>query len=319
MSTTTYTPLTITSFPSKPLTTAFSRPPTCGGIYVQPPGDILVVDQRSTTIDSTCYPPGFATQERSFFSPGIACPSGYWTACTGTGVSTITTVTCCPVINTISMLCIDPAQLSAVWQNQFCTWIAPPKGDTVTVTKSENGRTSTVVTSLNPPGGLNAYGIRMVFQASDMPTTSTSSQTSSTAPAGQSTGGPGQNPEQVDKGLSTGGTIAIAIAIPILIIAAAVGFFFWRRSRKERTLQNQQNHHLEQPVAVVSGMSPSPSHKPQNVYYGYAPVPGPVPYQAAGEAGVPPAYNQQVHAELPGAHQGNPTELPTSGQTYELR
>ncbi|KAK4231146.1 hypothetical protein QBC38DRAFT_440265 [Podospora fimiseda] len=317
----TYTPLTITSFPVRPLTTTFTRPSSCGGIYSRPPGGILVIESQSGPVfDSSCFPPGFATEERSFFSPGIACPSGYYSACTGAPVSSITTVTCCPVVSSsISMLCREPTQLSEAWENQFCTWAAPPKGDTVMVTESANGRTSTIVKTLSNPEGLNAFGIRMVYQATDMPTTSTSG-TASTSPSNQPSS-PGQ--DQIDGsdkgGLSTGATIAIALVIPIIVIGAAVGFFFWwKRRRAAAPLpvgDHPNHHHMQQPVAIgtdgVYKLNPN---------YNYAPIPGtsPITPNYTGQTAVMPPSYSQGHAELP-AGPPAPSELPSNTDRHEMR
>lgn len=96
----TATPLVISSFPFNPLTTTFTATdPYCSGIYQS---NILVIDHQPP-----CYPSGYPTSDTSFFySPGIACPSGYWTAChDNSGVKSISTVICCPVRGDITMSC----------------------------------------------------------------------------------------------------------------------------------------------------------------------------------------------------------------------
>lgn len=294
---TSYTPLAITSFPSVPLITPFARPTNCGGIYARDPGDILVIDEQSS-----CYPPGFATDERSFFSPGLVCPSGYWSACMeSTGVSTITTVTCCPIYRSdVSLSCVDPATLSGVWQSQFCTWIAPARAVSVTVTRSSGGRTSTVPETLVNPGGINAFGIRMVYQSSDVQTAPSSSPT--TSPSSTPSSSNAANPQPGfagGSGLSTGGTIAIAVVIPVAIIAAVIGFFLWWKSRRGRAAQAL-------PAKIESNF-----HKP-NPYYNYKPVFAAHQYQAGEMA------TDLSSAELP-AGQQSPAELPAEAQRHELR
>ncbi|KAK4103218.1 hypothetical protein N658DRAFT_407320, partial [Parathielavia hyrcaniae] len=186
VSKTSKTALLITSFPSIPLTTTFVRPSSnCGALYSPRKPPVYLIDQ-----DPSCLPPGFSTSNSAFFfSPGIACPSGYWTACHDTtGVSTITTVTCCPTYGDISLSCVaNPLTLSEVWETLFCTWLGPRSTATVvTVTKSVDGRTSTVTTPITWPQGLNAYGVRMVYESTDLET-STSTSTSSSALASSNT------------------------------------------------------------------------------------------------------------------------------------
>jgi hypothetical protein len=80
------------SFPLLPLTTIFTPPgPECNRLTsVTWPTDYL----RFAT-EATCFPPGYTSgPDGLFFSPGIACPSGYRTACQDTrGVASVTTVT----------------------------------------------------------------------------------------------------------------------------------------------------------------------------------------------------------------------------------
>ncbi|EAQ85080.1 hypothetical protein CHGG_09094 [Chaetomium globosum CBS 148.51] len=249
--TTTRTPLVITSFPSIPLTTTFTPPSAgCGGIYSPPQPNVLIIDHSPS-----CLPPSFSTSDSSFFySPGIACPSGYWTACHDTtGVSSITTVTCCPTYGDISLSCVPrPTSLSSVWETLFCTWQAPQSpGTVVAVTMSaDNDRTSTVNQAVTFPGGVNAYGVRMVYESSDMEaatasttsdgssaaeqTTSTSDQTGTSSPVASDDAAAATTADS-GSGLSTGATIAIGVVVPVVVIAAVViGLAIWWRRRKRQ-------------------------------------------------------------------------------------
>lgn len=324
--TTTRTQLVITSFPSIPLTTTFTPPSDgCGGIYSPPRPDVLIIDNRPS-----CLPPSFSTSDSSFFySPGIACPSGYWTACHDTaGVSSITTVTCCPTYGDISLSCVPrPLTLSSVWETLFCTWQAPQSpGTVVSITLSSNaGRTSTVNQAVTFPGGVNAYGVRMVYQASDTETTtatssssttadgtgqttSTSNQTGTPLPSASATGDSSSSP-----GLSTGATIAIGVVVPLAVIAAVViGWACWWRKRKQRG--------PPQPPAS-STLSPSaPSAAPA---YEFSSVP-------ATAAQYPGDYAMAAGAKQPGEHpyyyySGHPQqemspvhEMPSTPHAVEL-
>ncbi|KAK3941798.1 hypothetical protein QBC46DRAFT_257792 [Diplogelasinospora grovesii] len=232
----TYTPFTIASFPSNPLTTTFTGPADCSGTS----RNVLMVDPATS-----CLPSGFSTAATDFFSPGIACPLGYWSACHDTtGVASITTVTCCPHKKKkrggVTMSCVDPATLSSPWVNLYCTWIAPASpGTTVSVTHTDNGKTRTAAEVISSAGGANAYGIRMVYQAKDLLASST------TSPAQQTGTGTGGAASQTDTstttstpspspGLSTGASVAIAVVIPVVVLAALAGLFFWWRKRKQR-------------------------------------------------------------------------------------
>lgn len=175
-STTTATPLTITSFPANPLTTTFSdAPSSCSGLYNS---FVYIVDPATS-----CLPSGFARNPSSFFSPGIACPSGYVTACHDTtGVSSITTVTCCPFRGDMTLSCVpSPWTLQQIWSTLFCTWTPPADGTSLDVTLSSNGVTSTTAVSFSGAEGFNALGVRMVYQTSDLVAASSSTSPKSTS------------------------------------------------------------------------------------------------------------------------------------------
>ncbi|KXX79922.1 hypothetical protein MMYC01_202278 [Madurella mycetomatis] len=82
-------------FTPVPLTTTFTPPGAqCTGVYSSDIGDgsgwVAVVAN-----DLSCMPPSYTIDPTNFFySPGIACPSGYETACyDSVGDPSITTVT----------------------------------------------------------------------------------------------------------------------------------------------------------------------------------------------------------------------------------
>ncbi|KAH6842991.1 hypothetical protein B0I37DRAFT_208767 [Chaetomium sp. MPI-CAGE-AT-0009] len=312
----TRTPLVITSFPTVPLTTTFTRPTDCGGIYAASQPVIFVIDN-----EPSCLPPDFSASDSSFFySPGIACPSGYWTACHDTtGVSSITTVTCCPTYGSISLTCVsNPLFLKTVWEYQFCTWIAPKSpGTVITVTVSSyDGRTSTITPEVTAPGGLNAPGVRMVYQASDMEMASSSTSSvpsegsGATVPAsstpdstGTSLPGASNDPDATnsDSGLSTGEQAAIGVVVPLVVIALLVGLALWWRRRKRQ----------QQPPSAANGATA----------YDYAS--GPAAYQPA-ELAVPkqPAAQHYYYDGQPQAHEMPtawiPPEMPNTRTVVEL-
>ncbi|KAK4134857.1 hypothetical protein BT67DRAFT_352114, partial [Trichocladium antarcticum] len=201
----------LTSFARVPLTTTFTAPDAaCAGIYLPAASRVYMIDD-----EASCLPPGYPTADTAFFySPGLACPRGYWTACHDTaGAGAVTTVLCCPVRGAITLSCAGRS-LRPLWESLQCTWEAPPSpGAPVTVTRSGDGRTSTVALALARPEGINAYGIRMVFQSSDVVAVSESdSGSASSVPSGSTTDSvsPAATTEVGSgSGLSTGATVAI--------------------------------------------------------------------------------------------------------------
>jgi len=226
---TTTSPPAITSFPRNPLTKSFSRPKDCTGVVKS--SFLVMMD-----VASTCLPPGIQTESDAYFSPGIACPSGYVSAChDNTGVASLTTVTCCPTLNRdVTLSCVDDRTLASVWSTLFCTWIAPKAKTSLPVTLSANGVTSTENLDFSSPGGLNAFGVRMVYQKTDTdrPTATTTGGTTkptSSDPTNSDTSTPSPGD---DGGLSTGAKVAIGVVIPVVAIAALVGILLWWRRRR---------------------------------------------------------------------------------------
>lgn len=243
--TTSYSSPIQSSFTVNALTTTFTPPATCTGAYFS--NGIFVLGE-----DTACKPSGFADASTDYFSPGLACPSGYYTAChDNAGVSSITTVTCCPAIGDISLGCVTPSTLSEVWSTLYCTWIAPEDATQIRLTLSTDGTTSTVAESVSSPGGLNAQGIRMVYEATDTETTATTTTgtgsgttsaatATATATATNTSTSSADNSSDSSSGLSTGATAAIAVVIAVVGIGGVIGVFFWLRKRKQRREQQQQ-------------------------------------------------------------------------------
>lgn len=222
---------TITSFARNPLTTTFTpNAPGCGTGLSWDARNVAVADT-----ELSCMPSGFSTAEYSFFSPGYICPLGYASAChDNAGVSSVTTVTCCPSRSGIQMTCNDRMAISGAWSNYHCTWAVPvvqQGGTLIEMTSSDGGSTVTKKELFPVGGGVNAFGVRMVYQSGDLPSSlsSLASQTSS------STGTPGGNEQNQGGGgsLSAGAAAGIAIGVIALIgLAAAAAWMVWRRKRK---------------------------------------------------------------------------------------
>lgn len=301
--TSTYSSPIQSSFPLDALTTTFTPPASCSGIYSS--GGVAVIDA-----DLACLPQGFTSLSTNYFSPGIQCPAGYVTACNdNAGVSSITTVTCCPYRGDITLGCVTPSTLSNVWETLFCTWIAPESGTTVSITQSDDGTTSTSAVSMSSPGGINALGIRMVYQSSDLAAASGTGGTSGTATAtstGATSTGAAGDMDDSSSGLSTSAIIAIAVIIPVVLIAVAAGLFFFIRKRKQAQKAQQQG---EGAAGTMDGYS-------KNGYSAVAPGAGgyydpksPAPPTEVSGVGAYGVKNQQQElAEL--GHQEPPVELP---------
>ncbi|KAN0095250.1 hypothetical protein V8E51_015961 [Hyaloscypha variabilis] len=205
----------ITSFPVIPLTTTFTPPADCSGFY-EPSFTVGVVDPYTT-----CLPSGFVLGTTNYFSPGLICPVGYSTACHDTaGVSSITTVNCCPVRGDVSMSCGDFRNLdhtNSFWGTFFCTWYCSASTSLLMTLSSSSGVTSTVEVAYTPGMGLNAYGVRMVYESTDVSTTgaSTTATQSSTSSSSGPTGGSSSG-----SGGTSGGTIAAAVVVPVVVLLA---------------------------------------------------------------------------------------------------
>ncbi|KAF5027497.1 hypothetical protein F66182_392 [Fusarium sp. NRRL 66182] len=207
---------------------------------------------------TACLPEDFDPAPSAYYSPGTACPSGYTAqrGCTrSNNDDDKTTVTCCPQRNGLNMWCVeDPGTLSGPWESMFCTWSAGDQQEVILVTTEVNGTDSTMAVTMNGAQGINAYGMRMIYEPSDIATTeasTTNASTIDTSTSGVSTTGPTatssessatDEPAQTssgdsedDGGISTGAVVAIAVIIPIVVVAALIGAFIWWRRRKNRT------------------------------------------------------------------------------------
>ncbi|KAK1963652.1 hypothetical protein LY78DRAFT_716397 [Colletotrichum sublineola] len=207
------------TFPENPLPTADFSPPaaSCAGIYLT--NNVYAIDN-----DQKCLPDKFNGASTAFYSPGTACPTGYTAQpqCSRNGgVRSITTVTCCPYRGDMTLSCV------------------------------EDDMTLAGAVTMKNRDGVNAWGIRMVYQASDLvPKSTSAATTAATATTGggataaatgtgtgtttgagtTATGGNGDS----SGGLGTGAIIGVAVVVPVVLIAALVGLFLWWRRRKHR-------------------------------------------------------------------------------------
>ena len=228
----------ISSFVSNPLTTTYTRPDDCSGIHRSK--FISGVD-----IAKSCMPDGFNPEPTAFFSPGFVCPDGYVSACHDNGgIESITTVTCCPTVEDVTLSCVTESTLDGAFTDLFCTWIAPEKKTSMPITISDSGKTSTEMVGYESPGGLNAYGVRMVYESSDL------EAATMTAPPDSDDDDDDEDGDN-DGGLSTGGKIAVGVAVPVGVLAlAALGFLAWRHRKKKAAAIAQDE---SKPPALYGG------------------------------------------------------------------
>ncbi|KAL3963348.1 hypothetical protein ACCO45_000352 [Purpureocillium lilacinum] len=192
----------------------------------EPPERCTALTQRGIVgldFAPSCLPESFIASPGVVYSPGTGCPSGYTAPapCTKWTDAITTTITCCPVRGDLTLSCVpNDRALSLAWKDKFCTWSAGDKKTVLLVTTERSGTTSTRAVTMTGKAGVNAYGLRMVYQESDLPKSTTAGET----------GG----------GLSTGAKAAIGVVIPLVAIAILVGaFFFIRRRRRARDGPNE--------------------------------------------------------------------------------
>ncbi|KAJ4311892.1 hypothetical protein N0V84_010212 [Fusarium piperis] len=219
-----------------PLPTDYSPGTTCNAISSR-----IVVGIDFAT---SCLPDDFDPAPTAYYSPGTACPSGYTAqrSCTRSNSGDDrTTVTCCPERNGIKMWCVEnPQSLEGPWESLYCTWSAGDSRTVLLVTTLVSGSESTSAVTMSGGDGINAYGLKMVYEASDIASTSATTTSDATTadattdttelPAETSSSGGSGN----DGGIGTGGIVAIAVVIPLVVIGALIGGFFWWRRRKNR-------------------------------------------------------------------------------------
>jgi len=143
----------------------------------------------------------------------------------------------------LTLSCVpNDRSLSLAWKDKFCTWSAGDKKTVLLVTTERSGTTSTRAVTMTGKAGVNAYGLRMVYQESDLPKSTTAGETSATrtGEAGAATETGGDDSAGSGGGLSTGAKAAIGVVIPLVAIAILVGaFFFIRRRRRARDGPNE--------------------------------------------------------------------------------
>ncbi|PCH02201.1 Hypothetical protein PENO1_038890 [Penicillium occitanis (nom. inval.)] len=253
-----------------PLTTTWSAPEPCQSAWIdcESCGDAWqgqdCLDDGSNSDALTCWPPVAETTADlqppflglGFYSPGLACPVGYETACAMSGASnglqqTIsgqqqfqfdfaptageTVIGCCPsgyaCASNIGQTCslqiastTEPLLTCSTGASTITTSVVLPETVTTTASSSIVGfETISQFVIWAPLFQLN-------YQATDLPTSSSLS----TAPVTDTTALPSNTTSSDSSGSSSSHTttIAVAVTVPVVIvalIAAVLGWWFWRK------------------------------------------------------------------------------------------
>lgn len=311
--------MSITSFVG-PFPTDFAVPTDCSAISSN---SIAGFDFKSS-----CLPDDFNPDTTAYYSPGTGCPSGYTAQkdCTRTnGVQT--TVTCCPVRGDIELWCVsEPESLEGPWVSMQCTWSAGDEEKVLLVTSDS----TTMGVTMSGGQGINAYGLRMVYESSDLETsTSTPSETAKPETGADVTGGPSEtatndsssstasaDSADDDAGLSTGAIAAIAVVIPIVLISLGLGLFFFLRRRKQQSSAANAaiaKHDSKYPEQAESTAGSTGYNSPQTsmaLQTGTAPQTGTAQDPSSGEL-----YGDMAHSPY---HTSPPQELPAQSYVVEL-
>ncbi|KAI0380903.1 hypothetical protein F5Y04DRAFT_256208 [Hypomontagnella monticulosa] len=254
-----------------PLTTTWPVPPACtvavGACSTCNFGWLGQTCAGSNTVQdaTTCWPPrtsGAFTPSQPLlawgvYSPGIACPSGYRTACSYDGAkqtgdfnfffsprASETAIGCCPTGYTCSLGEIGQTCFAAMTTSSLPT-VTCDAGTSAqfefltipfAVPVSDSAKIISTFTAFAPLFQLN-------HQASDLPTTGQGVTSTGSKPTSSSTTGdigsttslqtpPTSSPES--QGLSAGASAGIGVGVALGAILLGVGAFLMYRSRKRK-------------------------------------------------------------------------------------
>ncbi|KAL7910726.1 hypothetical protein GGI35DRAFT_321595 [Trichoderma velutinum] len=306
-----------------PLTTTWTMPESCS-IYMPPCStcnqgfrgqSCNAISDGRVQDNTACWPPakpGIASPTWpfvgwGFYSPGIACPSGYMTACSAvygqrpqwdiqfTLVSSETAVGCCPTgfacANINGNTCIATASDTAV-PTAFCDGTKLIDSATesfphaITITQTDTASNTVDVETSSLTMVLYAPMFQINFQASDLPaSTTTASSTLSTATtrttsstSKQTTTSAADNSVGVGSpGLSNGAKVGLGVGIGlgVAFLLAFAGFiYYYRRSKKGQIVSSELPNN-----EVSEAQTPKVKKLPGQVYemgdyYAPAELPG---------------------------------------------
>ncbi|KAF2680104.1 hypothetical protein K458DRAFT_421912 [Lentithecium fluviatile CBS 122367] len=224
-------------------------------------------------------PSGYKVATAAYYSPGL-CPSGYAPVSSGTGTIaelTETTHVCCPTAYDFTTQPterpsdLNPFMSSIICQSEWNT----ATSETVTVTQTTLGGTTSRSVLVPTGGWLRAYGVVVKFREGDFDSKTTPSGTSLTT-----TNGPSSTPTtsasaesgSSSSGLSTGASIGVGVGVGIIGLALIVGgvWFLLKLRRKKQTDALPYAHHelpvWKEPQQVL------PQELPSSIKYAREPV-----------------------------------------------
>ncbi|KAL6705202.1 hypothetical protein ACN47E_007162 [Coniothyrium glycines] len=267
-------------------------------------------------VTSDCMPTNYNYDRKAYYSPAY-CPAGYTAACSSLSITnriTETQYTCCPTVRDFS--CLSPG-INTFTGLPFQSYLGCVSGftspGTLPVTVSSAFTTSTGSEVHGGDGGaINAFAVRVRFQATDFVSTTTSPSPSSTpaTPASSPSNAasqtssasatPTNSSAPSSSGLSTGAKAGIGIGAALGAIAVAALLFLVYRMGKRRNASAA-------PLSGYPEMANNEAHgppygaPPQYGAKSYAPVATThqVPAQGYYGHGTAEAHTHEVH-ELPG-------------------
>lgn len=231
------------------LTTIFTPPASClSHIFLETVSSDVAIVLGNYRDTASCLPSGIDPLRTSYFSPGLACPSGYTEACSSivsAGTAQETRATCCPV-GGFTCKGVD----ATYWpfdSSYGCQWYFPTTTVETVTTSSAGAYYTTKHTMRGDYDYMNAFSVQLRYQSTDLtPATSSASATSSSAASsGSATSSSTSAPSKLGGGgLSTGATLGIAlgVGIPAAAILGALLVFAIMRWRKKRDAQPGWNH-----------------------------------------------------------------------------
>ncbi|KAL6696542.1 hypothetical protein J3F84DRAFT_299931 [Trichoderma pleuroticola] len=258
-----------------PLTTTWTMPETCS-IYLQGfrGQSCNSMSGGGRVQDNTaCWPPvkpGIASPAWpfsgwGFYSPGVACPAGYTTACTAVYgqraqwdiqfalVSSETAVGCCPTGfvcgNSNGNTCILTASDTAV-PTASCDYAALTDSGTktfphfITVTQTDTADGDVGIQISPETVVLRAPMFQINFQASDLPASTTTASTTLSTATTRTTSSTIQQTSTADNslgkgssGLSNGAKVGLGVSIGLgaaFLLAFAGFIYYYRRARRSQ-------------------------------------------------------------------------------------
>ncbi|KAN0079613.1 hypothetical protein V8E54_004827 [Elaphomyces granulatus] len=217
---------------------------------------------------SDCFPSGWESVTTAYFSPGV-CPLGYSMACSNynsIGTLTETTATCCPSGYTCFTLSPVPGSLTGPpwFTGEACSSKFESK-EHITVTTTNAQGSGTTETTVSEIDGINAFGIIIRYQSSDLITSTAlltrSTQLPTSLPASSIPSASSSSSSQfttTSTALSatngnTGRNIGIGVGVSLGSIGILSGIFaIWFVRRRPRASDRSRN--IGDPSQEVASM-----------------------------------------------------------------